>query len=1115
VREALPDFNLGTARGRIVIETGQAVQNLDKVQRAHQQTLTKLRQQSFALQRAGTIFLGTGAALLAGVGLAVRAAQVFQTNLDRVGAFLHTTGDQLNQVKKLAFEFGSTLGFSANEMLDAFASMAKQGVQTQEILDGMGKAAALLARAGELPLLDATTLLVNGLRTFQLPAKQAVSFVNLLAGAARSGTATIADLTQSLKFIGPAASVTKTSAKDVVSALVLMSNHGIRATIAGTALRGMLVRLQGPTAKAHQLLEDLGIITKKETNQFINSKGAVLGYAQTIAVFQKAIANLTPSEKQLATATIFGVKAVRDGKITYDDYTASLIRLQGGTAKSKKALEDLGIITEKGGNLFFTSAGKMKSLSDVAQILQDHTKNLTQAQKQETFYTLFGQRAMSAGIILAEEGAKGFAHVASRLKEVTAQAIASKKLDNLTGAVLRLKAAWQTALIQAGSPFQKILIHIANAATHVLNTFSRLPKSVQTAIVWITLIGGAFLTLIGSFLLIMSVIGRLEAAFITLSLIEEGEGISAGFAAIATGLLTGALIALQTALAFLLSPIGLVIAAIVAVVGALIALYHWVKPVREFFNFLGRGVATGFKAVINFLKTLPREITRAFGAVVRFFERLPGDIRRDFDTVIRFFKRLGPEILSGIKTGFDAVVRFFKSLPRRLAEGALAGLKGLAFLVAASFLLLPKIILFALTKGLPLITRFFVDLVLLILHAMVNAPTLLLRIGNDIIHGLWLGLQAGWNLVILFFTNVPHLLFRFWVNSNRWLVEAGWKLIQGLWNGITIGAVALWQFFTRLPGRILRFIPNAATWLYHTGLDMVKGLLRGIADVGKAIWHGLQDGFNFAMKKLDISKQWNAFLKALSDSWNTVWNGMKQVLGTFVSFTVTMVRHVADAFLGMVSAILGALSHLPFIGKYFASAKTAVDKFHSDIDATLSSIAADASGWGKTLGQNYADGIANKVFATQQAAAKLAGSVARVVRISSPAEEGPLAQDGGTEVWGNRLVKNLAKGMLAAREHVRAAAALVASSVANTITATPVPALSVVGSAAALRGTTHVIVHPPELSPKLAEEIGKAVAAQLDGARVEMDGTLVGNLVTPHVSRSLGRAVRTRTRGSR
>jgi len=141
-----------------------------------------------------------------------------------------------------------------------------------------------------------------------------------------------------------------------------------------------------------------------------------------------------------------------------------LMNLQPQTNRQKDAMRELGIITATGANQFVDATGKFKNMRDIAEILNQSTKNLTESQKLQYLETIFGSDAVRAAAIVSEAGAAGFDKMADSMGKVTAAGVAAERLNNLTGDLEQLKGSVDTAAIMLGETFQPALRELAQAA---------------------------------------------------------------------------------------------------------------------------------------------------------------------------------------------------------------------------------------------------------------------------------------------------------------------------------------------------------------------------------------------------------------------------------------------------------------------------------------------------------------------------------------------------------------------------------------------------------------------------------------------------------------------------
>ena len=151
-----------------------------------------------------------------------------------------------------------------------------------------------------------------------------------------------------------------------------------------------------------------------------------------------------------------------------------MLNLGGASDKARTQMEQLGIITADGANRFFTAEGSAKSFAEIAGVLQEATKGLTDQQKIQALQTMFGTDAVRAAAIVAEAGAEGFNELAASIGKVTAEAVAQERLNNLSGAWEQLKGSLETAAITIGMQLMPALTSITKWATEAVNAI--IPK---------------------------------------------------------------------------------------------------------------------------------------------------------------------------------------------------------------------------------------------------------------------------------------------------------------------------------------------------------------------------------------------------------------------------------------------------------------------------------------------------------------------------------------------------------------------------------------------------------------------------------------------------------------
>lgn len=570
-----------------------------------------------------------------------------------------------------------------------------------------------------------------------------------------------------------------------------------------------------------------------------------------------------------------------------------MVSLAGGTQKATDELKTLGIITKDGTNLFFDAHGKAKSLSDVFQILQDHTRDLTQKQQLMAFRTIFNNRALAAAEILTKAGAKGFAEMNLQISKTTAADVAAKRMDNLSGDVHKLKAAFDTLLITAGTPFQNMLRGIVQSLTRLITGFIRLPQGVQTGILAFIGILGVTLTLMGAFILIAGTILKFVA-----TLRQLWAALKLVWALVRTAMLAFRAFSLT----LLASPIFWVVAALVALGVAFYLLYTRSETFRNAIKSLGSSIKSGFMVVVDWFKTLPKwfsdrwnEITNAFSAGVGWVKKnwdillaiLTGPFgiiilvwRRFGDQIVEFFKRIPGAIVTFTGQAVAAIIDFGAKLPYYLgyALGFVLGLLirfifesinllwgwGVAAYnaIISFFTALPGVVGRALGQMMLWVTNFTVNFVMAIVNMCV----------------------ATYNAVVSWFQKLPGRTVAFFVSMKNQSVVAwnSFLVAAQAWLVNTYNSVVNW--FQKLPGRVYGFLVDmknrsvsagnsVVAWSKNLGASVYNGLVGWLSRLPGACWNAITNCVSTFKSMI------SAGLNAAKNFAKGLWDGFKEGLG--------------------------------------------------------------------------------------------------------------------------------------------------------------------------------------------------------------------------------------------
>jgi hypothetical protein len=201
-------------------------------------------------------FAAVGAAATIAIADSIRVFADFETSMLRVKAITGSTGAEFESLTDLARELGATTAFTAREAAQAMGFLAQAGFDVKEINQALPKVLSLAA-AGQLELASAADITASVLRGFGLSANESGRVADVLAASASSANTSVQEMGEAFKFAGPVASAMGVSIEETAAALGVLSNAGLKGSLAGTGLRMVLVKMGEDIANAGGLLPAL------------------------------------------------------------------------------------------------------------------------------------------------------------------------------------------------------------------------------------------------------------------------------------------------------------------------------------------------------------------------------------------------------------------------------------------------------------------------------------------------------------------------------------------------------------------------------------------------------------------------------------------------------------------------------------------------------------------------------------------------------------------------------------------------------------------------------------------------------------------------------------------
>lgn len=391
----------------------------------------KIQSMGSSIKNMGNALRPLSTAATAVIAGSVKTFMDFESQMSRVKAISGATGDEFDTLTQKARDMGASTKFTATEAGEAFEYMAMAGWKSQQMLDGIAPVMNLAAASGE-ELGTVSDIVTDALTAFGLQAQDAAHFTDVLAATATNANTNVGMMGESFKYAAPMAGSLGYSVEDVSLALGLMANNGIKADMAGTALRNMLQRMAKPTKESAAAMDRLGVYLE-------NDEGEMQSLRDILDQLRDSFGDINlPIE-------------------SFNNIMESL----------NEQLED-GTLTES------------KYIDKVSELAKQ-AYGAEASEKARAAAMLAGARAMPALLSIVNTSEQEYRKLASSIDNSAgaAQNMADIMLDNTAGAVTVMKSALEGAGIELGEVFAPYVTKAAEKVQDLAVRFSKLSQSEQ------------------------------------------------------------------------------------------------------------------------------------------------------------------------------------------------------------------------------------------------------------------------------------------------------------------------------------------------------------------------------------------------------------------------------------------------------------------------------------------------------------------------------------------------------------------------------------------------------------------------------------------------------------
>lgn len=413
-----------------------------------------------ALRRVGEIATNAVGSAVQALGAfavsSVTTAAAFEQGMANVGAISGATDAQLATLTATARELGATTSFSASQAAEGMKFLGMAGFDTNEIVAAMPGLLDAAAASGT-DLGRTADIVSNILSGFNIQASEAGRVADVMTAAATRANTDFGQLGEAMKYVAPVAAAMGVSLEDATAAVAKMSDAGIQGSMAGTALRGAMIRLAAPTEGAAKAMAKLGL-------DLFTTEGALKPLPQIIGEFERGMEGMTAQQQANALQTIIGTEAMAGFVALMNVGEEELASFSAGLSNSG------GIAKEVAEKQLATFEGRVKIMQSALEGLQ----------------ITIGSAVLPVLSALAEAATTAIGALDSGVQLVlahseTIQALAVPALIGLGAATLAYAATQLPVMIAALSTATTGLLAKAAAAAAAVAPFALLAAGVAAA----------------------------------------------------------------------------------------------------------------------------------------------------------------------------------------------------------------------------------------------------------------------------------------------------------------------------------------------------------------------------------------------------------------------------------------------------------------------------------------------------------------------------------------------------------------------------------------------------------------------------------------------------------
>lgn len=232
---------------------------------------TKSRNLGMAAAGTAAVAYGMGRAIAAPirVGLDFEQATADVTAIAQDPGSFGNLEEAHKALEERMMSLGKDTAFKAEEVAAAAKYLSVAGFNVSETVAAL-PATLDLAIAGDMDVGATADIMSNIMQPFNIQAEESARVADVMAQAITTANTDIRQLGDAMKYVAPVANEAGMSMEQTTAAIAMLSNSGIQASKAGTALRAMLNRLADPKGDGGKIIAKLGVEVQDESGDMRN-----------------------------------------------------------------------------------------------------------------------------------------------------------------------------------------------------------------------------------------------------------------------------------------------------------------------------------------------------------------------------------------------------------------------------------------------------------------------------------------------------------------------------------------------------------------------------------------------------------------------------------------------------------------------------------------------------------------------------------------------------------------------------------------------------------------------------------------------------------------------------